>query len=587
MRLKHRKKHLENAFITLLLLIAVAPLLWHGKDSLLTIPDGLNQTFAWNKMLKDNGILFAVDSPTNQLGNMSAVYYSNINFNILTFVNFIFDTFTAFIVNYALKILIGYISMYLLLRHLFPDKKNVLLIKLVSVSFAILPSIPIWWVALDSVPLLCLAFLLIMKCEHKKVNFHVFLLLLYPFLSFFATVGIFLCMLWALGILIVWIRDKSLNINLVIGLCCLAVGYAIVDMKLFYSVLALNEPLSRTLPYAPGPGGGDVTDRIADLLMTWIFFGPGESWIQAVYVITPITFAALIWAVLHILRKNKNDEHIKEREKLSSYCISAIALLGAIVAIVLIGYGLELFTRIIYPILPFMEGFYFERIGSLNRASQYIFFALTLTTLLEITRKKKAKFLLYAAAILQIAVVLTTQGGFAYTGNNLFYDKNVQKDSELTFNEFYDEDFFSYIMDDIDYNGEGVAALGFHPSVLMYNGFSCADCYLNTNPVSQYYAFEQVIAPQLERNLAHKDHYENWGRIFMYLYADGIHWQPTRNKASNPVELHINTQAFRDLGGVYIFSRAEISNAADIELRLSGYYADDESIYDIWLYKVQ
>ena len=81
----------------------------------------------------------------------------------------------------------------------------------------------------------------------NKLDKRVFLLLFFPLISNFIEIGFFLLCIWLLGTIVLCIYKKSLNWNLVVGLCSLTVGYLLVDFKLFYMRFVLNEPLNRAL----------------------------------------------------------------------------------------------------------------------------------------------------------------------------------------------------------------------------------------------------------------------------------------------------------------------------------------------------
>jgi hypothetical protein len=202
-----------------------------------------------------------------------------------------------------------------------------------------------------------------------------------------------------------------------------------------------------------------------------------------------------------------------------------------------------------------------------------------------IFKKKWARYVIHAIACVQIVGVLMYPGLYSYSSLNLRHSMIVQRDHHLTFREFFDESLFGRIKEDLQYSGEGVAALGFHPNVLMFNGFSSVDGYNNNYPLAYMQAFREVIAPQLERNPDHQQYFDYWGGR-MYLFNDDIGFAPTRTRHETPVELHINTDAFRRLGGVYILSRAEISNAADLRLSFVNHYNCESSIYEIFVYRI-
>ncbi|MCL2078656.1 MAG: DUF6044 family protein [Oscillospiraceae bacterium] len=584
-----KAKHLENGFIALVMIVAVLPLIWYGKNSILPVHDLMEEALARLKMLKDNDLMFALDSPTNQLGNLSTAYFMQ-SFNIQWLIYLLFDVFTAFVICYGVKIIIGYFSMFLLLEHIAPGRQNAFIIKLVSISFALLPAQHNFQMSLDSIPLLCLAFLLIIKLNHKKIDKRVLWLLLFPFLSNTPMAGLFLLVFWVVGVAVMWIKDKKLNINLVLGLICLICGYIIVDLKLFYQAIVLSEPLNRTV-YQVGKWTISEAFSISALARRF-FLMDNEGMYPAPQLVWPIVFpvvlATLGSSVIYILYKHSKNELSDKHRYLSRYALAAISIFGMNITFIFLHTlsWTSVFVDMINKIVPFLSGFYFGRIIYSTRVTLYIVFALTLIVLLRIFAKRKARYLVYVIACLQIFTVLTSQWIFSHSGINLAHAKNIQEDANVTFREFFAEDFFSHIRSDMDYGGEPAAALGFHPSVLMYNGFSCVDGYLSTLPLSYMTAFREVIAPQLDRNPQHKERYDDKG-IRMYLYNDEIFQISRKIEISYPVELYINTQAFKDLGGMYILSRAEISNADELGLGFVKYYGGgDEFIYNIWLYTV-
>jgi hypothetical protein len=157
--------------------------------------------------------------------------------------------------------------------------------------------------------------------------------------------------------------------------------------------------------------------------------------------------------------------------------------------------------------------------------------------------------------------------------------------SHFTYKEFFSENLFSAIKEDIRYTDEKVAAFGYHPSVLMYNGFNCIDGYNNMYPLEYMRRFRTLIAPEFETNIIDRDYYDSWGGR-MYLYNTDLSVEPTRDKNAPPAELHIDMDVFKkDFNGKYILSRAEISNAGELGLLFVKRYDDDESIYTIYVYK--
>jgi hypothetical protein len=144
---------------------------------------------------------------------------------------------------------------------------------------------------------------------------------------------------------------------------------------------------------------------------------------------------------------------------------------------------------------------------------------------------------------------------------------------------------FNRIKKDISYSDEMVVAFGYHPSVLMYNGFNCIDGYNNAYPLSYMQKFRTLIAPELEINQEARKYYDSWGGR-MYLFNSEFSYEPTRDKDTPPIKLNIDMEVFKkDFNGVYLLSRAEISNNDALGLDLVKRYYDEKSIYTIYLYQ--
>ena len=223
------------------------------------------------------------------------------------------------------KITVGYISMFILLRHCFSGKENSSLIKLVSISYALLPAVPVWWIAIDSIPLLCFAFLFFTNASLAKIDKRVFLLLLFPFLSSFAGVGFFVLALWVVGTFVQWVRQKKININLIAGFLCLAVGYILVDLKLFYTRLFLRTPLNRDI-FGEHLYSITISQALKSALSEYIN-GGYHAPIVARDLIFPFLFLAFVSIIVFILYNLIKDRYKEEYKYLASYSLQVIILI--------------------------------------------------------------------------------------------------------------------------------------------------------------------------------------------------------------------------------------------------------------------
>ena len=427
---------LVNIYAIFVMAFAVAPIIYFGQDAIITIHDNLDSYVPWLKMLKDNGLLLALDSPTNCFGNMSTAYFAHVSYNLILLPYLLFDVFTAHVIGYAMKIVMSYAFMFLLLRHLFSGEEHAPVIKLVSLSFALLPAgASGFWIAMPSVPLLCYCFCVIKELTPAKIDKRVFLLVLFPVFSNFPFAGFFLLCLWASGTVAVWLYKKKFNWNLVFGLLSLTVGYILVDLKLFYAKFVLQEPLNRVLV-------NQYKISFMEALKTApanFLYGQEHAPIVASKLIFPVVFLTLLSIAAFIIYKISKNAHEKKYENLARYIFSAIILLGLSVLFSLVGtfYNCRPVVDFVNTALPFLKGFNWGRFSFLNRTVLYILFALTLITLSQF---RKMRYFAYIIACLQILVVLLSNNMYNYFYINL---ENIGRGNRegIAYNEFFQNRF--------------------------------------------------------------------------------------------------------------------------------------------------
>ncbi|SFU98361.1 hypothetical protein SAMN02910342_02737 [Butyrivibrio sp. INlla21] len=96
-----------------------------------------------------------------------------------------------------------------------------------------------------------------------------------------------------------------------------------------------------------------------------------------------------------------------------------------------------------------------------------------------------------------------------------------------------------------------------------------------------------MIAPALERSESARIYYDEWGgRTYLFSAYDENIWKPVKTMAVTDNRLFINTEAFRKLGGRYIFSRIKISNVEDLGFDAVGCFTDGDSPYEIYVYRL-
>ena len=112
---------------------------------------------------------------------------------------------------------------------------------------------------------------------------------------------------------------------------------------------------------------------------------------------------------------------------------------------------------------------------------------------------RRKKWLGNALLLISLAVVVLTPAVYNDFYYTLYYHayrlvKGVEVEN-LNYREFFSEELFDEIKEDIGYDGEYGIAYGMHPAVLSYNGISTLDGYLGFYPQEYKEKFGAMIAP--------------------------------------------------------------------------------------------
>ena len=200
---------------------------------------------------------------------------------------------------------------------------------------------------------------------------------------------------------------------------------------------------------------------------------------------------------------------------------------------------------------------------------------------------KAAANLLAVAALLLIVLTNTRYNDLYHTCLDQTYRlAKGAPSNQLGFGEFYSEGLFEEAKADIGYEGEWSAAYGFYPAILEYNGIATLDGYLGFYSQDYKEAFRKIIAPALERVEESREYFDTWGaRASLYSGTDISIVSATRDYHVTDNEIYIDTDAFKALGGRYIFSRIELSNDKEAGLALIGSYTHKKSPYSLYVYK--
>ena len=192
-----------------------------------------------------------------------------------------------------------------------------------------------------------------------------------------------------------------------------------------------------------------------------------------------------------------------------------------------------------------------------------------------------------AAAVVIVMFMPQMYNDFYYTCYYNAYSiiKKTQV-KDLNYRQYYSKELFEYIKEEIAYDGEWAAAYGLNPAILQYNGITTVDGYLGMYSQEYKEAFRKVIAPALETAESNRVYFDDWGaRAYLFSGSDENTYVPYRDLGLTDYSLQIDTDAYKAIGGQYIFSRIEISNREELGLELKGVYSHESSPYTIYLYE--
>ena len=440
--------------------------------------------------------------------------------------------------------------------------------------------------------------------EQKKSRAALYLvgIFAYPFLSYFSYFGLFLiaylCVAW------IWssAAEKRLNHRLFFSIIALSAGYAFFENRLFASMLFSKEATIRQTMKIASMTWPQILDQMKQCFLTG-----GAMHVTSVHAKLVLPVCCAYFIILNagcILRK---DYH-----RIFHDVFNLGALILVFNCFVFGIYYSEGVRNLISRLIPPLTGWQFGRTNFFNPFLWYGLFCIALYRLYLWTARRcsegqvKAlngkgdrvcrrlfRSVSYLPAVLSVLIVLLTPVPY----NDLYHTVHAQlnarlrgvNEQSLSYSEFYSEDLFEKIKRETGYHGEWSAAYGLHPATLEYNGIATLDGYLGFYSQDYKDRFRKIIAPALEKQPASRAYFDDWGaRCYLYSGSSMVTVEAVRTPERTKEPLDLDVAAFKALGGKYIFSRLELTNAEEKGLSLRGKYSmEDASPYTIYVYEAR
>ena len=556
-------------------LFAAGVFFGYGERSYIAVHDNMDLFLAQFQMLKNTGTFFKHGVAVPFLGGVSRDDLPS-ELSLYSVLYMILPTYTAYMLGILGKILLGMFSFRILAKELYPEQYILYrpIVYMTGFAYGIIWFFPAFGFAFASIPL-CVY--LLVKIYRRQGKWWYAALFAYPLVSYFSYHGIFILGYLVIAVLWLSIRDRKPAWHLAAGLAVLAFGYVVCEYRLFGQMLFGDEVTIRSTMVNPSLSAGEILQEIYTVWREGIFHADSVHGI----VVLPV-------CILYLLISNSMYLWKRQGEKIFHDPFNFIMLFILFNCVVYGLYDCEPLRSFVETLVPPLEGWQFNRTIFFNPFLWYAALFIVLKRLYDAgTWQLWLANVIISIAVLVIILTPNRYNDLYATCYNRAYEYyHGTEVDELDYEQFYAKELFSEIKDDIGYAGEWSAAYGFHPAVLEYNGIATLDGYLGFYSQQYKEDFRKIIAPALERMEATRIYYDDWGaRAYLYSGTDLSIVSATKTVYATDYEIYIDEEAFRALGGKYIFSRLELTNAENVGLRLVGHYTAQDGSCTVYVYK--
>lgn len=559
--------------ITGFLLLTAGVFFGCGEHSYIAVHDNMDLFLAQYQMLKNTGSFWKHGVEVPFLGGISRDNLPS-ELSLYSMLYMVFPTYTAYVLGIIGKIILGIFSFRLLAKELYPDQYKMYrpVIYMVGFAYGIIWFFPAFGFAFASIPL-CVY--LLIKIYRQQGRWWYLALFAYPLVSYFSYHGIFILGYLVIAVLWLSIRDRKIAKSLVAALFVLAAGYVVCEYRLFGQMLLSDEVTIRSTMANPSLTLTEAAAEAADVWKNGIFHADGVHG----KVVLPICLVYFALQNLCYLLK-------KQWRRIFHDPFNFVMLFLVFNSVVYGLYDFEPLRSLVETLLPPLQGWQFNRTIFFNPFLWYCALFLILIRLYDsgIVMQWAANIVICLAVLVVILTPTRYNDLYATCCNQL---RGFEID-EYNYEQFYAADLFDQIKEEIGYDGEWSVAYGMHPAVLEYNDIATLDGYLGFYSQQYKEEFRKIIAPALERVEASRIYYDDWGaRVYLYSGTDESVVSSAKTVYATDRTLYIDAEAFKALGGTYIFSRIEVSNTEELGLVRLGTYTAEDGSCTVYVYEAE
>lgn len=475
--------------------------------------------------------------------------------------------------------IVAYLFMYLCLVKI---RTRSWLAIIISFLYASLPFNSTYGLSSMGIPIILYAAMLLRERNNKKNILGIALIIFYGLFSSLVLVGFAVLIVGTIYLFVLIAkRNKRTSILTAGGLLALTVVYVLTNMNLINQILF---------------GGGKTSHKTEIILKSTevtiksliSFFVRGHYHAPSLHMIFVATsfISIMLFAIFHI-----NRQHISGKSRLLAHWTVSLVATALVISIF---YSLFCSGHIVAlrnNMPAGLKAFNLARFHWLFPCIWYMAAGSSIELILSLMKKHIRIIVVLLIPIFLVSLYSNAKPNNIYRNaiKILFPDTLNLRISSITWEEFFAEDIFDLIEQDIAEEKESyrVLSIGMHPSVALYNGFYCLDGYSNNYPAEYKHQFYQIIEQELFKSDELMEYFYNWGnRCYTFSHEIGRKYLVSKNETQKITNLQINTVAIQEMKGRYIFSTVEIANHINNSLKFIGAYQTDTSHYQIWVYEI-
>lgn len=479
----------------------------------------------------------------------------------------------AFLTQYIICFLLAFSGMYLLVKEITDSS---ILAMIAGGCFCVLPLYPVYGLSEFGIPLILYGALCLWK--QKNVIWGLLITVVFGLTSHLVYTGYVVLGFWVIA-LVYALAKKKKNQWFPIGFAVLFVIYVLVNRALILEILLGNSSYDSHRE--------EMVSVATPFLQTFreVFLGSAQHAPSLhKYLILPIVVFLILGA---FCPKEKTEKHIFCGALVNFLFLIAIALFYAFCH-----------TQIVVDLKNSMTGFlhYFqiERVYWLYPAGWYLELALAAAVLWRTKMPHTDRRMLLGKLVILLLCLLPTLQ-LLKVNSGMYLNVNQRNNGSgitgyISWESWFAEDLMQEIDEAIgrDKSTYRVAHLGISPAPALMHGFYTVDGYSNNYPLEYKHRFREVIAAELDKNEEVRNYFDLWGnRCYLFNSITGNYMRLQKGNSLVYEGLEFDMDALRELGCEYLFSGAEIADAARMGLKSLGYYETEKSYWGIWVYALE